>query len=150
MIEKKKISTGINFKKYFQSWFVILVTYLIIKIGNITGFWMYFGWVFSILFGLFCLSMKKVEYTSDKIYFNNKAVDYKSIIDLKTVDLNNRVYWLFRTDSDKIFNKFYFTQLGGFNYFDVVQILIKRKKVSDLQIAEFMKLLKQKSNIKFE
>ncbi len=150
MTIKKKISTGIKFKKYFQSWFVILVTFLIIKLGNITGFWMYFGYVFSILFGLFCFSMKKVEYTTDKIYFNNKEFDYKSITSLKTLEINNRIYWLFKTNSNKIFDKYHFTQLGGINYLDILKILIKKKKVSDLKIAEFTELLKQKSSISFE
>ena len=147
MEKRKKISTGIGFKRYFLSWFILVFTYAITEIFNLSRFWDYTAWIIAILASILFFSLKKVEFNKDVIFFNNKKVDYESIIGLRNFEINHRQFYIFQTNSKSIFRKFYFTQLGGISYFSLAKIFFSKKNAAELPIAEFLSLLDEKSKI---
>jgi len=152
MKKGKKISAGIAFKKYFLSWFTILVAFIITKLTNInSGFLMYAVWTLTILFSVACISLKKVEFNEDFVYFNDKAFDYSSIKDLKIFEFNTRIFYLFMTESNTIFNRYHLTQLGfgqKIGYLGLLKILYSKTLNKKFPLAEFLQLLEEKSKIK--
>ncbi|WP_281990694.1 hypothetical protein [Aquimarina aggregata] len=95
--------------------------------------------------------MKKVEYTSDFVYFNGKKTKFSDIKNLKVFEFNRNTYYLFVTKSDSLFSKYNFTQLGlgkKVNFFALMKMLYSKTLGSELPLAEFFGLLKEKSEIK--
>jgi len=152
MEKRKKISTGIVFKKYFLSWFTILVLFIITKLANInSGILIYGVWILAILFSILCICLKKVEFNTDFVYFNGKAFDYSLIKDLKVLEFNNDTFYLFIIESDNILNKYHFTQLGfgkKIGYLGILKMLYSKTTDKNLPLVEFLKLLEEKSDIK--
>jgi len=152
MEKRKKISMGIGFKKYFLSWFTILVLFIITKLANInSGILIYAVWTLVILFSILCICLKKVEFNSDLVYFDGKAFDYKLIKDLKVFEFNKDTFYLFITESDNILNKYHFTQLGlgqKMGYLGILKMLFSKTLDKKLPLVEFLKLLEEKSEIK--
>ncbi|WP_299609565.1 hypothetical protein [uncultured Aquimarina sp.] len=152
MEKRKEISTGIIFKKYFLSWFTILGLFIITKLANAnSGFLIYAIWTLAILFSILCICLKKVEFTSELVYFNGKAFNYNQIKYLKVFDFNKDTFYLFITDSDNIFNKYHFTQLGfgqKIGYLGLFKMIFSKTLDKKLPLAQFLELLKEKSDIK--
>lgn len=147
MEKRTRISANIKFKKYFISWFVILVAYIITSLFNLNQFWDYVTWTLAILVFLLYASLKKLEYTDAAVFFNNQHVDYKSITALKSFEINGITYYLFKTTSNSFLKRFYFTQLEGIGYFSILKIIFSKNNSKELPIAEFLMLLDEKSNI---
>ncbi len=87
MEQRKKISSNIIFRKYFLSWFVLLLAYLITDFFNLSRFWDYGTWIIAILAFTLFITLKKVEFSISAVYFDNNRVEYKSITDLKTFEI---------------------------------------------------------------
>ena len=147
MEKRKKISSNIIFRKYFLSWFTLVLAYIITEYFNLSRFWDYSTWIIAILTCILFISLKKVEFSKNAIYFDNKRVEYESITDLKTFEIQQRPFYLFKTNSRNLLNKYYLTQLGGISYFSIIKILFPKKSESELPLAEFLDLLSEKSNI---
>lgn len=147
MEQRKKISSNIIFRKYFLSWFVLLLAYLITEFFNLSRFWDYGTWIIAILAFTLFITLKKVEFSKSAVYFNNNRVEYKSITDLKTFEIQQRSFYLFKTNSANVLKRYYLTQLGGIGYFSIIKILFSKKNASELPLAEFLGLLDEKSNI---
>ncbi|QIJ88330.1 hypothetical protein C7H62_0521 [Mesoflavibacter sp. HG96] len=147
MEKRKKISSNIIFRKYFLSWFTLVLAYIITEYFNLSRFWDYSTWIIAILTCILFISLKKVEFSKNAIYFDNKRVEYESITDLKTFEIQQRPFYLFKTNSRNLLNKYYLTQLGGISYFSIIKILFSKKSESELPLAEFLDLLSEKSNI---
>ena len=147
MEKRKRISASIGFKKYFLSWFILVITYIITEFFNLSRFWDYTAWIIAIFASILFFSLKKVEFNKDAIYFDNKKVDFESIIGIKTFEINSRPFYVFQTDSKSVFKKFYLTQLGGISYFSIAKILFSKKNAAECPISEFLTLLDEKSNI---
>ncbi|AXT50335.1 hypothetical protein D1818_05645 [Aquimarina sp. BL5] len=152
MEKRKKISVGIAFKKYFLSWFTILVLFIITKLVTINSlFLLYAVWALAILFSILCISLKKVEFTSDIVYFGGKAFNYSLIKDLKIFEFNKDTFYLFITESDNVFSKYHFTQLGfgkKIGYLGILRMLYSKTLDKKIPLAEFLELLEEKSEIK--
>ena len=147
MEQRKKISSNIKFRKYFLSWFVLLLAFIITEFFNLSRFWDYATWIIALLTFTLFITLKKVEFSKSAVYFDNKRVEYESIIDLKTFEVQQRPFYLFKTNSENILKRYYLTQLGGIGYFSIIKILFSRKNASELPLAEFLALLDEKSNI---
>jgi hypothetical protein len=147
MEERKKISTNIKFRKYFLSWFVLLLAFVITEFFNLSRFWDYGTWIIALLTFTLFITLKKVEFSKSAVYFDNKRVEYESIIDLKTFEVQQRPFYLFKTNSENLLKRYYLTQLGGIGYFSIIKILFSKKNASELPLAEFLTLLDEKSNI---
>jgi len=147
MEQRKKISSNIKFRKYFLSWFVLLIAYLITDFFNLSRLWDYGTWAIALLTFTLFITLKKVEFSKSAVYFDNKRVEYKSIIDLKIFEIQNRPFYLFKTNTENILNRYYLTQLEGIGYFSIIKILISKKNAAKLPLAEFLALLDEKSNI---
>ena len=147
MEKRKKISTNIKFRKYFLSWFVLLLAFLITEFFNLSRFWDYGTWILATLIFILFISLKKVEFSKNAIYFDNKRMEYASIIDLKTFEVQQRPFYLFKTNSENFLKRYYLTQLGGIGYFSIIKILFSKKNASELPLAEFLALLDEKSHI---
>ncbi|WP_405569060.1 hypothetical protein [Winogradskyella sp. Asnod2-B02-A] len=144
---RKKISSNIIFRKYFLSWFVLLLAYIITEFFNLSRFWDYGTWIIALLAFTLFITLKKVEFSKSAVYFDNKRVEYESIIDLKTFEVQQRPFYLFKTDSENLIKRYHLTQLGGIGYFSIIKILFSKKSASELPLAEFLALLDEKSNI---
>ena len=144
---RKKISSNIKFRKYFLSWFVLLLAYIITEFFNLSRFWDYGTWIIALLAFTLFITLKNVEFSKSAVYFDNKRVEYESIIDLKTFEVQQRPFYLFKTNSENLINRYYLTQLGGIGYFSIIKILFSKKSASELPLAEFLALLDEKSNI---
>ncbi|MFD2541636.1 hypothetical protein ACFSSB_04830 [Lacinutrix gracilariae] len=147
MEKRKKISTNIIFRKYFLSWFVLVFAYIITNFFNLSRFWDYGTWIIAILTFLLFVSLKKMEFTKNAVYFDNKKVEYESITHLKTFEVQHRPFYLFKTNSENFLKRYYLTQLGGIGYFSIIKILFSYKNATELPLAEFLTLLDEKSNI---
>ncbi|WP_299126237.1 hypothetical protein [uncultured Winogradskyella sp.] len=147
MEQRKKISSNIKFRKYFLSWFVLLLAFIVTEFFNLSRFWGYTTWIIALLTFTLFIALKKVEFSKSAVYFDNKRVEYESIIDLKIFEVQQRPFYLFKTNSENIFKRYYLTQLGGIGYFSIIKILFSRKNASELPLAEFLALLDEKSNI---
>ncbi|KZS41087.1 hypothetical protein AWE51_23315 [Aquimarina aggregata] len=151
MEKRKLISSGIKTKKYFWSWFVLFFFYIFSKVANFNDFWFFLGLTLSMFFFVLCLILKKVEYTSDFVYFNGKKTKFSDIKNLKVFEFNRNTYYLFITKSDSLFSKYNFTQLGlgkKVNFFALMKMLYSKTLEAELPLAEFFGLLKEKSEIK--
>ena len=145
MSKRKRVSGNIKFKKYFLSWFILVVAYVMTTYFITSGFWNYFTWIISILIAITFFSLKKVEFDSNSVFFDGKKVNFESIKSIKDFEINHQPYYLFITDSKKIFKKYYLTQLGGLNYFSIIKALLFNKKdAAKWPIAEFLHLLDTK------
>ena len=148
MNKKRRVSSSaVKRKKYFISWFTLLLAFLLIKIFNIEGFGYYFIWTSSIIWCLWNFKLSKVEYTKDNVYFNNKEFKFESIIDINTIDFNNIEFVIFKTDSIKWNERYYVTEFGELGLLGFVKIIISSFKSGELPRSEFMELLQEKSNI---
>jgi hypothetical protein len=147
MEQRKKISTNIKFRKYFLSWFLLVLAFIITEFFNLSRFWDYGTWIIAILTFILFISLKKVEFTKSAVYFDNKKVEYESITDLKTFEVQQRPFYLFKTNSENFLKRYHLTQLGGIGYFSIIKILFSKKNASELPLAEFLTLLDEKSNI---
>lgn len=147
MEQRKKISSNIKFRKYFLSWFVWLLAYLITEFFNLSRFWDYGTWIIAILAFTLFITLKKVEFSKSAVYFDNNRVEYKSITDLKTFEIQQRPFYLFKTNSENVLKRYYLTQLGSIGYFSIIKILFSKKNTSELPLAEFLGLLDEKSSI---
>jgi len=147
MEKRKKISTNIKFRKYFLSWFVLVLAFILTDFFNLSRFWDYGTWIIAIMTFILFISLKKVEFTKSAVYFDNKKVEYESITDLKTFEVQQRPFYLFKTNSENFLKRYYLTQLGGIGYFSIIKILFSNKNASELPLAEFLTLLDEKSNI---
>ncbi len=148
MKKRVRVSSNIKFKKYVLPCFLILFSYLITKYGNLNRFWDGFAWCLTILFSLLLISLKKVEYTKNHIYFNNKKFDYESIKGFKSFDINQNIYYVFITESNGLLGKYHLTQLGGLSYLSIFKMLLKKSNSNNVPLVEFLALLDEKSNIK--
>ncbi|MDH7912578.1 hypothetical protein [Winogradskyella sp. SYSU M77433] len=148
MNKRRKVSASIGFKKYFLSWFILVVVFLITSYFSIGKFWSYIAWIIGFFVAALYSSLKKVEFDEEGVFFNNKKYKYSSIIGFKSFEINNRLFYIFKTDSKNILKKYHFTQLAGLNYFSLAKTLFSKKRVEDLPISEFLSLIDEKSNVK--
>ncbi len=147
MEQRKTISSNIAFRKYFLSWMLLLLAYIITEYFNLSRFWDYGVWTIALLTFVLFISLKKVEFTKSAVYFDNKKTEYESITGLKVFEIQQRPFYLFKTNSTRIFKRYHLTELGGIGYFAILKILFSKSADTELVLAEFLKLLDEKSNI---
>jgi hypothetical protein len=149
----KKVSTNLIYiKKYFISWFSILLLYIFFRIIGInSGIIFYLVWTFTISYSLVCLRLRKVEFDNEFIYFDKKSFKYNSISNFKTFEFNRNYFVLFILKDEKIKDRFQFSQLELFNISDLKSlksIITNKEFPKDNTFIEFINNLKEKSNIK--
>ncbi|WP_452228780.1 hypothetical protein [Lacinutrix sp. MEBiC02404] len=147
MQSRTKISSNIAFKKYFLSWFVLVLAYFITAYFHLNRFWDYATWSIAILAFILFISLKKLEFTETALYFGNKKIEFEAITALRTFEIQQRTFYLFKTDDKHIFKRYYLTQLGGLGYFSIIKILFSKKSKSTVPLVAFLALLDEKSNI---
>ena len=65
MNKRRKVSASIGFKKYFLSWFILVVVFLITSYFSIGKFWSYIAWIIGFFVAALYGSLKKVEFDEE-------------------------------------------------------------------------------------
>ncbi|WP_271785251.1 hypothetical protein [Aquimarina algiphila] len=148
MDKRKRVSSSsIKRRKYFTSWFTLVFIYFFLKITGIDGFWFWFAWIGGILLFFWNLKLSKVEFTQNKVYFDNKEFDYESIIDINSIEINQVEFFIFKTNSDKFSERYFTTEFGEIGILGVIKLFLKSIKSEEIPQIEFFQLLKDKSKI---
>ena len=157
-MQKRTISTSrILYKKYVLSWLNPLVLFFLFKLFDFElGFLSYIIWGIVLIYSVILLSLKKVSFTDEHVYFGTRRVDYSEILDLRVVDLNNKLFYIFITNSKSFFKKYCITQIGlgkGITLMHLLKsLLLKRKTLKETlantALFQFLQLLEEKSGIK--
>ncbi|WP_299212602.1 hypothetical protein [uncultured Aquimarina sp.] len=148
MTKRKRVSSSaINRRKYFTSWFTLVFIYFFTKMFDIDGFWFLFLWIVGFLTFIWNLRLSKVEYTSDKVYFNNKEFDYESIVDINSIVINQVEFFVFKTNSGNWKKRYFTTEFGEIGIWGLIKLFLKSIKTDEIPQIEFLQLLKEKSKI---
>ena len=141
-------SNAIKRKKYFFSWFNLIVVYIVTaKLLSFPEFLTAIILATSALKSLWNMFLSKVSFTSDTVFFNDHSFDYESIVNFHSIEFDQKQYYIFKTNAKNWKQRYFITEFGDIGFITLYKLIVKTIKAEDLPEMQFIKLLREKSNI---
>lgn len=128
------------FKKYFLSWFLPLISFLIYY--RYDKFYLLVIFIYSFLLGIFYFKINYVQISKDYFFYGKKKIRMSEIENVYRINQKAWVFYIFETTSTNFFNKYLIAEA---NIIGLKTILNWKGTAKKTEL--FIDLLRENTNI---